>query len=299
MTTASSPASPPCAPHCDIPSLPPVLVGALLRHHRTRAGLSLQKAGHAAGESASRIGSSETAGLRLPAARVRALLDLYGTSGSAIQHALEMVPLAGHQHRIDLIAPPQAWVDALVAGSRSVLVYTADPDALTLLAPTASPSPGAEPRQPAAERRCRKVLLLHESLLDRPVDGHRAAALFHLVRQAESDSLTVHLIPGRLPAPAPLVAEYTNTAWRWDGSNADRLRRQIFVTHQHDATQTSLRNGPAARAERQVLEQAARTAQSSQWSLHRIRQVLTAATHSAPTGPYTLPTVPCPARRTA
>ncbi|MEV5279808.1 helix-turn-helix domain-containing protein [Streptomyces sp. NPDC006692] len=297
MTTASSPASPPCAPPCHIPSLPPVLVGALLRHHRTRAGLSLQNAAHATGESASRIGAAETAGLRLSGARVRALLDLYGTPAPAIQHALKMVTLAGHQHRIDLIAPPQAWVDALVAGSRSVLVYTADPNALTLLAPTATPQPGAAPRQPAAERRCRKVLLLHESLLDYPVD--RAAALSHLVRQAESDSLTVHLIPGRLPAPAPLVTEYTNTAWRWDGSDADRLRRQIYVTHQHDATQTSLRNGPAAQAERQVLEQAARTAQSSQWSLHRIRQVLTAAENFAPTEPRTSPTAPCPARRTA
>ncbi|MGW0603988.1 helix-turn-helix domain-containing protein [Streptomyces sp. NPDC002640] len=290
MTTPSSPASTPCAPPCDIPSLPPVLVGALLRHHRTRAGLSLQNAGHATGESVGRIGAAETAGLRLPTARVRALLDLYGTPGPVIQHALKMVTLAGHQHRIDLIAPPQAWADALVAGFRSVLVYTADPDALTLLAAT---------RQPAAERRCRKVLLLHESLMDYPVDGHRAAALSHLVGQAESDALTVHLIPGRLPAPAPLVAEYTNTAWRWDGSNADRLRRQIYVTHQHDATQTSLRNGPAARAERQVLEQAARTAQSAQWSLHRIRQVITAAQHFAPTGPRTSPTAPCPARRTA
>ncbi|MFI2791105.1 helix-turn-helix domain-containing protein [Kitasatospora sp. NPDC018614] len=276
-----------------------MLVGALLRHHRTRAGLSLQNAGHATGESASRIGAAETAGLRLSGARVRALLDLYGTPAPAIQHALKMVTLAGHLHRIDLIASPQTWMDALVAGSRSVLVYTADPDALTLLAPTATPQPGAAPRQPAAERRCRKVLLLHESLLDYPVDGHRAAVLSHLVRQAEGDSLTVHLIPGRLPAPAPLVTEYTNTAWRWDGSNADRLRRQIYVTHQHDATQTSLGNGPAAQAERQVLEQAARTAQSSQWSLHRIRQVLTAAQHSAPAGPRTSPTAPCPARRTA
>ncbi|MFF9785734.1 helix-turn-helix domain-containing protein [Streptomyces nigrescens] len=298
--TASTPASMLCAPRCGIPSLPPVLVGALMRHHRTRAGLSLQKAGHSIEESASRIGAAETAGLWLPAARVRALLDLYGTPAPAVQHALKMVAHPSHQHRIDQIAQPQVWVDALVAGCRSVLVYTADPGALTLLAPTTSPQPGAETRQPAA-RRCRMVLLLHESLLDQPVDGHRAAALSHLVRHAGNGTITVHLVPGRLPAPAPLLAEYTHTAWRWDGSTTDRLRRQIFATHQYDATQTSLRNGPAALAERQVLEQAVRTAQPSPWSLHRLRQALDAPQHSVTTDRTapTAPAAPRPARRTA
>ncbi|MGW2652164.1 helix-turn-helix domain-containing protein [Streptomyces sp. NPDC001478] len=294
----------PCAPRCAIPSLPSVLVGALLRHHRTRAGLSLQKAGQSVRESSGRIGAAETAGLRLPAARVRALLDLYGTPASTVQHALRLVTHPDHQHRIDHVAPPQVWVDALVAGCRSVLVYSSDPDALTLLAPATSPAPGTETRRPAV-RRCQMVLLLNECLLDQPVDGHRAAALSRLVRQTENGSITVHLIPQRLPAPAPLLAEYTNTAWRWDGSNTDRLRRQIFVAHHHDATQTSLCNGPGARAERQVMEQAVRTAQPSQWSLHMLRQTLDAPQRTAPTDHRTAPTasaatqVPRPARRTA
>ncbi|MFJ4741187.1 helix-turn-helix domain-containing protein [Streptomyces sp. NPDC088775] len=294
----------PCAPRCVIPSLPSVLVGALLRHHRTRAGLSLQEAGRAGGESAGRIGAAETAGLWLPAACVRALLELYGTPAPTVQHALRLVTHPGHQHRIDQVAPPQVWVDALVAGCRSVVVYSADAGALTLLAPAASPAPGAGTRRPGV-RRCQMVLLLNERLLDQPVDAHRAAALSRLVRQAEDGSITVHLIPGRLPAPAPLLAEYTNTAWRWDGSNADRLRRQIFVTHHHDATRTSLCNGPTARAERQVMEQALRTALPSQWSLHRLRQTLDAPQRTVPTGHRTAPTASAaaqvlrPARRTA
>ncbi|MGW3930869.1 hypothetical protein ACWECC_22620 [Streptomyces microflavus] len=284
--------------------MPLVLAGALMRHHRTRAGLSLQKASSAVQEPASRIGAAETAGLALPGVSVRALLDSYGAPASAIQYALSLVTLVthpGHLHHIDQIAPRQAWVDALVAGCRSVHVYSADPEALTLLAPTASPAPGAAPRQPATERRCRMVLLLSESLLGGLVDGHRAAVLSDIVRQAESGSVTVHLIPGRLQTPAPLLAEYTNTAWRWDGSSADRQRRQIFATHHYDGTQPSLCNGPAARAERLVMEQAVRNAQSSQWSLHRLRQALDTSQHSVATDGRTVlslrPTPPASAPR--
>ncbi|MFJ6437793.1 hypothetical protein [Streptomyces sp. NPDC091416] len=238
---------------------------------------------------------------------MRALLGSYGAPASAIQYTLSLVTHPDHLHHIDQIAPRQAWVDALVAGCRSVLVYSAAPDALTLLAPTASPAPGAATREPAMERRCRMVLLLSETLLDELVDGHRAAAISDLVRQAESGSVTVHLVPGRLQAPAPLLAEYTNTAWRWDGSSADRLRRQIFAAHHYDGTQPSLCNGPAARAERQLMEQAVRTAQSSQWSLHRLRQALDTPQYSVATDGRTVlsprPTPPAsaprPARRTA
>ncbi|MGC5264035.1 hypothetical protein ACPXCO_23755 [Streptomyces cyaneofuscatus] len=294
----------PCASRCVVPSLPLVLAGALMRHHRTRAGLSLQKASSAVQEPASRIGAAETAGQALPGVSVRALLDSYGAPASAIQYALSLVTHPGHLHHIDQIAPRQAWVDALVAGCRSVLVYSADPGALTLLAPTASPAPGAAARGPAAKRRCQMVLLLSESLLDDLVEGHRASTLSDLVRQAENGAVTVHLIPGRLQAPAPLLAEYTNTAWRWDGSSADRLRRQIFATHHYDGTQPSLCNGLAARAERQVMEQAVRTARSAQWSLHRLRQALDTPQLSVATDCRTVlaprpTTAPRPARRTA
>jgi hypothetical protein len=167
-----------------------------------------------------------------------------------------------------------AWVDALTAGSRSVHVYSADPASLTLFSPAAaSPAPGASGRRPLASGGRRMILLLNESLLDLACDGHPATAhLSHLVRLAESGAISVHLVPGQLDAPAPLLAEYTYTARGWNGSVADRLRRQIFVAHHRDGAPGSVRNGPAAVAERQLLQHAARTARPLQWSLHQLRQ---------------------------
>ncbi|MEU1076230.1 MULTISPECIES: helix-turn-helix transcriptional regulator [unclassified Streptomyces] len=271
--TTSTPAPVPCAPSCDAPSLPPVLVGALMRHYRTRAGLSQMKAGHILETSASRISALETARTALPVSIAHALLDAYGTPAPETRQALALLAYPNHQHRIHGFAPSRAWVDALIAGSRSVHVYSADPASLSLFSPAASPAQGAQGSRPSTPGRCRMVLLLSESLLNLARDGHPAAAhLSHLVRLAKNGVISVHLVPGQLDAPAPLLAEYTYTVRGWNGSVADRVRRQIFVAHHHDGAPGSVGNGGAAVAERQLLQQATRTARPLQWSLHQLRQ---------------------------
>ncbi|MCQ1577135.1 helix-turn-helix domain-containing protein [Streptomyces parvus] len=270
--TTSTPASVPCAPSCDAPSLPPVLVGALMRHHRTRAGLSQMKAGHIIESSASRISDLETARTVLPVSSAHALLNAYGTPAPEIRQALALLALPDHQHRIDCFAPTPAWVDALIAGSRSVHVYSADPASLSHFSPASSPALGVPGGRPSTPRRCRMVLLLSESLLNLAWDGHPAAAhLPHLLRLAENGAISVHLVPGQLDAHASLLAEYTYTVRGWNGTVTDRLRRQIFVAH-HDGAPGSVGNGGAAAAERQLLQQAARIARPLQWSLHQLRQ---------------------------
>lgn len=271
--TTSTPASMPCGPSCDAPSLPPVLVGALMRHHRTRAGLSQSQAGHIIESSASRISALETARTVLPVASAHALLNAYGAPAHDIRQALTLLAHPDHQHRIDRFAPYPAWVDALIAGSRSVHVYTAEPASLSLLSPATSSTPGATGRRPAVPGRCRMVLLLSESLLNLARDRHPATAhLSHLVHLAESGVVSVHLVPGQLAASAPLLAEYTYTARGWTGSVTDRLRRQIFVAHHRDGAPSSVGNGGSATAERQLMQQAALTARPLQWSLHQLRQ---------------------------
>lgn len=271
--TTSTPASVPCAPSCDAPSLPPVLVGALLRHRRTRAGLSQLKAGLTIGTSASRISALETARTALPVSVAHALLDAYGTPALEIRQALALLAHSDHQHRIHGFAPSPAWVDALIAGSRSVHVYSADPASLSLLSPAASPAHGTAGDRPFTPGQCRMALLLNESLLDLARDGHPSAAhLSHLVRLAENGVISVHLVPGHLDAPAPLLAEYTYTVQSWNGSVTDRLRRQVFAAHRCDGAPGSVANGGAAAAERRLLQQATRIARPLQWSLHQLRQ---------------------------
>lgn len=300
--TTNTPASVLCGPTCDTPSLPPVLVGALMRHHRTRAGLSQLKAGHIIKSSASRISALETARTVLPVSSAHTLLNAYGAPAHEIRQALALLARPDHQHRIDHFTPYPAWVDALIAGSRSVHVYTADPASLSLLSPATSPTPGAASRRPATPGRCRMVLLLSESLLNLTRDGHPAAAhLPHLVHLAESGVLSVHLVPEQLNAPAPLLAEYTYTARGWTGSVTDRLRRQIVVAHHRDGAPGSVCNGPAAAAEQQLLQQAALTARPLQWSLHQLRQAARAQQQATAVGnPRAVPGQPTasPATRT-
>jgi transcriptional regulator with XRE-family HTH domain len=299
--TTSMPASVPCGPSCDAPSLPPVLVGALLRHRRTRAGLSQEKAGHIIETSASRISALETAQTALPVSIAHALLEAYGTPAPEIRQALALLAHPDHQHRIHGFAPSPAWVDALIAGSRSVHVYSADPVSLSLFSPAASPAHGTPGGRPSTPGRCRMVLLLRESLLNLARDGHPAAAhLSHLVRLAETGVISVHLVPGQLDAPAPLLAEYTYTVRGWNGTVTDRLRRQIFVAHS-DGAPGSVGNGSAAAAERQLLQQAARIARPLQWSLHQLRQAARAQQQdTAADGPRTAfsPPVSSPDSRT-
>ncbi|MET9778930.1 helix-turn-helix transcriptional regulator [Streptomyces sp. NPDC006367] len=270
----------PCEPDCDAPSLPPVLVGALMRHYRTRAGLSLRKAGTVVHASPSQIGALEKAQRALSDTSVRALLDAYDTPVHEIQQALTLLAHPEHQHRIDFFTASPAWGDALTAGSHSLHVYSASPASLSLFSSASSPAPGAPGRSLAAPGRCRVVLLLHESLLDLARAGH--PALPHLVRLAESRTISMHLVPDQLAAPGPLLAEYTYTAWGWDGSAAERLRRQLFVTHPHDGAPGSVCNGPAAVAERQLLQQAVRAARPLQWSLLRLRQAARAQQQVTP-----------------
>ncbi|MFF5019492.1 hypothetical protein [Streptomyces sp. NPDC001165] len=96
--------------------------------------------------------------------------------------------------------------------------------------------------------------------------------LAQILRLADDQVITVHLVPAPLAEPTTSITEFTCTAWGWDGSNAQRLRRQVYLAHHPSTARDTVRNGPAAIAERQLLEEATRRAQPSQWSLHRLRQ---------------------------
>lgn len=274
MTTGTL-ASPPCAPQCDVPSLPPVLVGTLMRCYRTRAGLSGQQAADIIGASSSKISALEKASAPMSATTASALLDAYGAPGREVQEACALLTRPGHQHSLDGFAPSEAWGEALKASARSALVCSAGPVPASLLPLPDRPAAAAPGRRPASSHRCRTVLLLHESVLDRTPDG-----LPHLVRLAEDDLITVHLVPTLLVEPGALLAEFTCTAWGWDGSNAQRLRRQVYVAH-HPQAQGAVRNGPAAAAERQLMEEAVRRALPSPWSLRRLRQAVHASQQSS------------------
>ncbi|WP_093802099.1 Scr1 family TA system antitoxin-like transcriptional regulator [Streptomyces sp. Wb2n-11] len=297
--TTGTPVPSPCAPHCSTPSLPPFLVGALMRHHRTRAGLSCQKAGDVVGASAGRIGELEKARCPVSATTARSLLTSYGAPACEVQQALALLAHVGHQHQLDDFTPSQVWLDALRASSRSVLVYSAGPLPASLLTPAASPRPAAPGQRPAAPARCRTVLLLHESVLDRAPGGPAAVAhLSQLVRLAEDGVITVRLVPGQLAAPAAPLVEFTCTAWGWAGSHAELLRRQVYLAHHPCGTRSSVRNGLAATAEHQLLAEAARTALPSRWSLHQLRQAVRAQQQPSTStgGPRTVrPVTPGPA----
>ncbi|MGW3165790.1 helix-turn-helix domain-containing protein [Streptomyces sp. NPDC001142] len=146
--TANTPTSAPCAPDCDAPSLPPVLVGALMRHHRTLAGLSMQTAADIVKTSAGRIGNLERARLPLPATTARILLTAYGTPIRETEQAHTLLTPPCHQHRLDDLDlnPSQVWLDALAAGSKSVLIYSTGP---LPAPPCALPAPAAPGRRTA------------------------------------------------------------------------------------------------------------------------------------------------------
>ncbi|MFF4205637.1 helix-turn-helix domain-containing protein [Streptomyces sp. NPDC001668] len=260
-------ASPPCAPQCDIPSLPPVLVGALMRRFRRLAGLSVQQAANIIGASATRIRALEEARAPMSAATASALLGAYEAPDHEAQEARSLLTHPGHQHRLDGFSLSKVWVDALKASARAALVYSAGPLPASLLPLPDRPAPASPGRRTASSHRCRTVLLLHETILDRISDG-----MPHLFRLAEDGVITMHLVPESLAKPTSLLTEYTCTAWGWDGSNAQRLRRQVYVDHHPCQTQSGVRNGPTATGERQLLEEALRRALPSEWSLGQLRQ---------------------------
>lgn len=265
MTNGIPPSSP-CAPQCDVPSLPPVLVGALMRHYRTQAGQSSQRAADVIGASASRIGAMEKARAPLATATTRALLDAFGAPAHEVQEALALLTRPGHQHHLDDFAASEAWHNALRASARSAVVFSTGLPGTSLPLPK-RPAAAASGRQPASSASCRTTLLLHESVLNRTPGG-----LSHLLRLAEDRVITVHLVPEPLAQPTMAITEYTCTAWGWDGSNAQRLRRQIYVIQHPGTVRDTVRNGPAAAAERQLLEEAIRRAMPSQWSLRQLGQ---------------------------
>ncbi|WP_063834512.1 helix-turn-helix domain-containing protein [Streptomyces sp. NRRL F-5527] len=275
MTTDTL-ASPPCAPQCDVPSLPPVVVGALMRLYRTRAGLSGQQAADIIGTSSSRIGALEQARAPISATTAAALLGAYGAPDREVQEARALLTHPGHQHSLDGFAPSEAWVEALQASARYALVYSAGPLPASLLPLTDKPALAAPGRRPASSHRCRTVLLLHESVLERTPDG-----LSRLIRLAEDGAITMHLVPEPLPEPVSLLAEFTCTAWGWDGSNAQRLRRQVYVARHLIQAQGGVLNGPAATGQRQLMEEAVRRALPSPWSLRQLRQAAHAQQQSS------------------
>lgn len=260
-------ASPLCAHRCDIPSLPPVLVGALMRRFRRLAGLSDQQAANIIGASATRIRALEEARAPMSSATAGALLGAFEAPDHEAQEARSLLTHPGHQHRLDGFPLPPVWVDALAASARAALVYSSGPLPASLLPLPDRTAPANPGQRTASSHRCRTVLLLHENILDRIPDG-----MSHLFRLAEDGVITMHLVPESLAKPISLLTEYTCTAWGWDGSNAQRLRRQVYVVHHPCHTQSGVRNGPAATGERQLLEEALRRALPSEWSLDQLQQ---------------------------
>lgn len=263
--TLTSPAL--CAPPCDTPSLPLVLVAALMRHHRRRAGLNARQAADTIGTSASRIGSLERAQPPMSAATASAVLTAYGTPAREAEQARELLARPGHRHHLDTFVPSRGWMEALRTGARRALIYSADPVPAWFLPPSderARTSPGG---RPASSNSCHTSLLVHSSAL------HEQPEMFcHLVAPAEIGVLSVHLVPDDFARPAAPLIQYTCTAWGWDGSASQLLRRQVYVTAQPGAGLATVRNGAAATSERQLLEEALVKARPSQWSLLQLRR---------------------------
>ncbi|MFK4120001.1 helix-turn-helix domain-containing protein [Streptomyces longwoodensis] len=266
MPDARTPA-PRCTPPCDLPSVPQLAVGALLRHHRGRKGLTIKAAGQLAGIPASHVSQTELMQRPVTESLTRSLLTVYDVPAEEVQQAADLAAQAEevHLHEADAESLRSgAWVAALKGASRETVILTTGP-----LQPAFYAAAAVSLARGRQQAHWRATLLLHEPVLNRTPAQHLA----QLLRLIDTKTLGVRLIPGSLAVEPGVVTQWALTAWSWDGSAAQRDRRLLHFAHAPQ--QPSLvRNGHAAFKERQVIEAATQRALSPEASAHRIRQAV-------------------------
>ncbi|MEV7157064.1 helix-turn-helix transcriptional regulator [Streptomyces misionensis] len=265
-----------CTPPCGFPSVSQLLVGALLRHHRSVKGLSVAQAGQLAGIPTSRVSQTELARQLLSERVTRSLLEVYGAPEEEVQYAAALVERNGSDHVHEAGAEPLgsgAWAAALRGASRETVIFTTGPlqPAFHAAAAVVAPSP--------QQARWTATLLLHEPALD----WLSAEQLAQLVGLLDAQALSVRLVPASFRIEPGVVTQWTLTARGWDGRAAQRERRQLYVAHA-PGQPSLVRNGPPALRERQVLEAAAQRALSVAISAHELRQAVQGGGPWAPHG---------------
>lgn len=265
----SSPLAPAaCAPACEVPPLPSVLVSVLLRYYHERYDLN---AGRVQADRASLdLGGNWLGPIRPPgAAAAAALLEDYGASASDVEQAHALLTGPGHQHQLTGFTLTGAWLDALKGSARSAVIYYRGGPLPEMLKPPAAQL--RDRRRPAPTGGCQVTLLLHERVLEQPYGGHTTAAarLTHIARLAEAGAITLHLVPA-LPASSKAASVLTRWTPGGDtpGGRAGR-RSCLYVTHA-PAALAAVRNGAAAAVERRLLREAAGRAMPSPWSTHQV-----------------------------
>ncbi|MEV7157073.1 helix-turn-helix transcriptional regulator [Streptomyces misionensis] len=119
-----------CTPPCGYPSIPQLLVGALLRHHRSREGLAIAQAGQLLGIPVSRVRQIELARQLLSERFTRSLLEAYDAPEEEVEQAAALVAGSEGVHLHEAGAEPLgrgAWEAALKGASRETAILTTGP----------------------------------------------------------------------------------------------------------------------------------------------------------------------------
>lgn len=267
-TRAASPLGlrePVCEPgRCEEPSAPALVLGALLRFHRERAGMSPAAAAAVIRRSASTISRLECA--QVPARRcdVVDLARAYGLSDHAVEDVEELLE-RGHRHLLaDVYGHPHGVLSVLKSRAAHQRIFTTFtlPAAARAAAGRPRPAHGAAPGATAARPRTDRygvTLLVEDTVLLRPRGGFAAAAarLRQLIALAEQ--LTVRIVPHeRYACPvAPLISELVLPQGR------------VYV---HEGPLPVYRTGRPAAPYRTALDAAAGAALSGEASLQALRR---------------------------
>ncbi|MDN3260812.1 helix-turn-helix transcriptional regulator [Streptomyces sp. CSDS2] len=246
--------------------MPALVLGALLRYHRERAGMSPAAAGAVIRKSASTISRLECA--HVPARRhdVLDLAQAYGLRGHALDEAEELLD-HGHQHLLaGLYGPPHAVLSVLKARATHLRILTTFelPTVAGPAAGTTHPAPAATPdrtvSRPQADYRD-VTLLVEDTVLRRPRGGYAAAAarLRQTIDLAEHGAWTVRIVPHeRRTCPVgPLISELVLPQGR------------VYV---HEGYLPVYRTGRPAAPYRTALDAAADAALNREASLQALRQ---------------------------
>lgn len=257
----------PCRASCPVPSVPALLVSVLLRHHRTQRGLNMRKAGQLAEIEDKRLRGIEHARRPVTAQTVRTLMGLYEAPEGKVREAIDLLRSAegGHRHEVDAeLLQDSEWMTALKGAARQAVILGAAP-----LRQAVALASAVAPARDRGQQHYGTMLLLHEAVLEQAPVQH----LTPLIPLVERKALSIRLIGGAFTAPPGLVTEWTLTAWGRDDSEAQRLRRQLYVTHAPNEVPVA-RNGPAAVADRQLIQAATRQALLAPVSAHLLKHAL-------------------------
>ncbi|MFF7098150.1 SAM-dependent methyltransferase [Streptomyces rubradiris] len=235
-----------CAPHCDIPPVPLLLTGAVLRHYRIAAELSYPHVKQATGISDDHLRRIESAQRPVREDAARTLLRTYGAPETEAQAATTLLA-RGHAHQAEIGALRRGrWVSALKGASHMAVLLSAGPlePVFDAVAPVAA-APGR------MQHLCRILLLLHERVLDTAP----AQQLAQLADLAGRRVLVVRVVPEHVPAPEGLVSEWTLTVGIREEGPQVRVRRQLYVGYPPGQA-TWARNGRAAAQPRKLVQAA-------------------------------------------